>query len=478
MALGKISGQMLRDNLTREGVDLAFETDLLYLDVINNRVGIKNSNPQYTLDVTGTLRTTTANISNSATISSINISGDTISSSTSNITLGSGDDVVYQNKAVIDDITIENNSIITNNGNKNLELGANGTGVVDILSDTNISGNLHVIGDITTQGNLIVGDQITDTLTINARINSDIIPETTNTYNIGSLEKSWNNLYTTNIKTNTISAFTNDTDLTITTGGSGNVFIEQLGFSNSTITGSGNITITPESGYLIIDSTSSMQIPNGTTLQRPTSQTGQIRFNTELNIFEGYNGSDWIQLNGVIDLDGDTFVTAELTPGANDNTIRFTVGGTVVASVDSEKLNTSRIDVGNVSVQNNTISNTVTDQDLNIITTGSSSVIINSFNISNNIITNTISNSVTVFENTNSGYIKFDGTNGFVIPLGNTSQRPASPYVETGMMRYNTDDKRVEIYDGIQWIGIGGIGAGINRSDAETIAFETIMLLG
>lgn len=478
MALGKISGQMLRDNLTREGVNLAFETDLLYLDVVNNRVGIKTDNPQYTLDVNGTLRTTTANVSTSALIGSINIVGDTISSDTTNIILGTGDDVVYQNRAIVDDITIENNSIITNNGNINLELSANGTGIVDILSDTSITGNLYVVGDITTQGNLIVGDEITDTLTINARVNSDIIPEISATYDIGSSTKTWNNLYTANVKTNAISSITDDTDLTITTSGTGNVVVETLSFSNSTISSQGNISISPQSGYLIIDSTSSLKIPSGTSAQRPVSEIGQIRFNTELNIFEGYNGSDWIQLNGVIDLDGDTFVTAELTPGANDNTIRFTVGGTVVASIDSEKLITSRLDIGNIRIQNDTITNTVSDQDLVIITTGSSAVDVNGFKIKDNTITNTISNSVTVFENTNNGYIKFNGTGGMVIPLGSSAQRPASPYVETGMVRYNTDDKRVEIYDGLQWTGIGGVGAGINRSDAETIAFETIMLLG
>ena len=41
MAVGRISGPLLKSNLLRNGVDLAFETDLLYLDVSNSRVGIK-----------------------------------------------------------------------------------------------------------------------------------------------------------------------------------------------------------------------------------------------------------------------------------------------------------------------------------------------------------------------------------------------------------------------------------------------------
>ena len=34
-------------------------------------------------------------------------------------------------------------------------------------------------------------------------------------------------------------------------------------------------------------------MPSGTTAQRPTAVTGDIRFNTTLTLFEGYNGSSW-----------------------------------------------------------------------------------------------------------------------------------------------------------------------------------------
>lgn len=53
MAIGRISGSVLKSNLTRNGVDLAFETNLLYLDVTNSRVGIGTSEPTATLHVNG-----------------------------------------------------------------------------------------------------------------------------------------------------------------------------------------------------------------------------------------------------------------------------------------------------------------------------------------------------------------------------------------------------------------------------------------
>jgi len=55
MAVGRISGPLLKANLERNGIDLAVETDLLYIDVTNNRIGVKQSSPAYTLDVNGTI---------------------------------------------------------------------------------------------------------------------------------------------------------------------------------------------------------------------------------------------------------------------------------------------------------------------------------------------------------------------------------------------------------------------------------------
>ena len=54
MAIGRITGQMLSANLSRSGTDLAFETNLLALDVGNSRVGIGTASPATTLHVSAT----------------------------------------------------------------------------------------------------------------------------------------------------------------------------------------------------------------------------------------------------------------------------------------------------------------------------------------------------------------------------------------------------------------------------------------
>ena len=93
MAVGRISGPLLKSNLLRNGIDLAFETDLLYLDVSNQRIGVKTTSPQYELDVNGTIRATNLIVDNDITINSISIVGNTISTTQPTLNLGTLDNV-------------------------------------------------------------------------------------------------------------------------------------------------------------------------------------------------------------------------------------------------------------------------------------------------------------------------------------------------------------------------------------------------
>ena len=48
------------------------------------------------------------------------------------------------------------------------------------------------------------------------------------------------------------------------------------------------------------------------------------------------------------------------------------------------------------------------------------------------------------------------GTRGVVIPVGNNAERPAGVDSEAGMLRYNTEDERTEIFDGTNWTSVAG----------------------
>jgi len=202
MAVGRISGPLLKANLLRNGVDLAFETDLLYLDVNNLRVGVKTNNPSHDLHVNGTTRTTTLEVTNQLDIGEITVTNNTISTSASQLTLNPAglNPVVYQQKIVVDDLDIENNSITANVANTDIELTASGTGRVVVFSNTLVNGDLHATGTITADGDIQLGDANTDNVVFNADVDSDIIPNLNIQYDLGSTSKRWKDLWANDIQ--------------------------------------------------------------------------------------------------------------------------------------------------------------------------------------------------------------------------------------------------------------------------------------
>ena len=107
---------------------------------------------------------------------------------------------------------------------------------------------------------------------------------------------------------------------------------------------------------------------------------------------------------------------------------------------------------------------------------GTGKVKVENFEFKNGTITNSVANSITTISQTGTGYFKIDGTTGFVMPIGTGNQRPLVP--ETGFMRFNTDDGRVEVYDGTSWASAAGTSSGITVAEAEAISILSVMILG
>ena len=77
-------------------------------------------------------------------------------------------------------------------------------GTLNVASNVAIGGNLTVTGAATINGNLTFGDSDADSVAFGADINSSIIPNVDNAYDLGSATKEWRNLYidgTANIDT-------------------------------------------------------------------------------------------------------------------------------------------------------------------------------------------------------------------------------------------------------------------------------------
>jgi hypothetical protein len=329
MAIGRISGPLLKSNLIRDGVNLAFETDLLFLDVNNSRIGVNTASPTTDLDVNGTTRTTNLTINDQLDVGNLHITDNTISSDLSTITFSPAatNPTIYHAKLQVDDLQFTTNTISTTVTNRNLDISANGSGVINLVANTNVTGNLDVTGDVTATGNIVVGgnitigDSTTDTITVNASITSDLVPTTTNTYDIGSPDLQWNNLYVSNVFADTANLVSlsigqlifNGNEINTTTGqdlylrgaGTGGVILDNIKILGNTITNIANNAITEiaqsGTGYFKIVGTNGFVPPRGTELQRPSpsnSVLGMTRYNIVSKALEVFDGVGWSSPSG------------------------------------------------------------------------------------------------------------------------------------------------------------------------------------
>ena len=201
--VGRISGPLLKSNLQRTS-DLAFETDLLYIAHTNGKIGIKDDAPSQQLTVDGITRTPSSLIAtNSAQIGNFQATGDGFQAFTGDITIGlvdgngnpkSGDIVMNELRTASLSFT---NSTISSSDDIVIQPGP-GTGIFRIPTDLKSYGDIHATGDITFDGNLLIsGDNANeDTITIGGELDSNLVPDQTLTYNLGSDSQRWGHIYT------------------------------------------------------------------------------------------------------------------------------------------------------------------------------------------------------------------------------------------------------------------------------------------
>ncbi len=378
-------------------------------------------------------------------------------------------------------IRISGNTISSTSGNINLNSSG---GTINLQDDVQVTGNLDVTGNVAVGGNITLGDETTDTIDIQAQIASDIIPSVDNTYKLGTTNLAWSELNVgkaviddITIDNDTISSTSSAGNINFVPNGAGKIIIDNLRFDSNIISNpSGDIVLDPNSESVQVNSTGALVLPKGSTAQRPGSAvTGMIRYNTDTNVFEAYDGQ-WSTLGGVYDTDRDTYITAENTPGADDDKIRFYAGGSEVASVTENRFDIKKLEVDDISVSGDTIQTITTNQNLNLTANGGGFVSIENFSFNGNQITNNVNGAVTTLKQVGTGYFKVQGTGGFVIPVGNNANRHPSP--ETGMMRYNTVEDRVEIYDiAGNWVSVAGSTGAVTFNDAEEIAIKLALTL-
>ena len=157
-----------------------------------------------------------------------------------------------------------------------------------------VDGNGEFTGNVTIAGNLTLGDQVTDSINVVADFTSDLLPQTDDTFDLGATGSNWSELYVRKLKSDT--------------------------------------------NVVEVDATGAITVPVGTTAERPNPlDAGMVRFNTSDGVFEGYSGNAWASLGGVKDVDQDTFIEAESSPGADNDELRFVTAGVTAFTVGNDQ---------------------------------------------------------------------------------------------------------------------------------------------
>ncbi len=330
MTIGRIGGPMLKENLIRQGVDLSFETNLIYLDVNNMRVGVNTDTPNVAMDINGVARFSSNLQINGSNIATYASNGNIIltphGTGSVRIAYLTANRIPYATTsgAIIDSANLTFNGTtltvpaITGTSNiagGNLQLSSNS------ISSTNTNGNITLSPNGT--GNVLVNTSTANRIFYSGS-NKELITNANLTFD-GSNLILLGNANITTVSVSTISSPNTNGNINLDPNGTGNVLLDtatanrvifsgtnkelltnnnlqfdgttlQIGnitLSNNSIdTSSGNLNIS-SSGRVVFDSTNSIRVPVGDTSERPSPVLGDLRFNTDLETLEFYTGYDW-----------------------------------------------------------------------------------------------------------------------------------------------------------------------------------------
>lgn len=340
--------------------------------------------------------------------------------------------------AYFDNVQINNNRVYTSDSNSNLELSASGTGLITTPVDNfSISQSLTVTQDIDTT-NITASNRIT----AEEFYTGDIL-----------------------IKDNYITTSNSNSNLELRGNSTGGVWLENTRFTSNVISSTEDIIFQPNTSKdLQINTTAALVLPKGTTANRPTFTQGDLRFNTDTNIFEGYGAA----FGGVYSQDRQTSVTA----GSSEE-LNFKANNILTMDITGTRVRLNGLLVDNTLFDTNTV--ITTNNDLTFAPNGTGLNRIENITPDGSDIRNEL-NTIITLTSTGLGYVVLSGNNGFVMPYGMTADQNPSPQV--GETRYNIEEGYVEVWDGTQWGNAGGEGETVTQQYMEDISYLWNLILG
>lgn len=405
------------------------------------------------------------------------------------------------------------------------------SGETNFNSNVYMSKNLDITGNYTIAGSLIrLGNEPTDSVDFELEFDQDIYPDTDSEFDLGKSYSEWKNIYLSRmsidnvrIDTNVIQTVDSDSNLEFRSIGTGSILIDDLEVKNNIIRSINNqnleITLTNNNNF-IIDNTGALKLPAGTTLQLPVSQivptldggdaddvlltttdggdattvfnpifdtiidsddsvifrgtAGDIRFNNDYSIFEGYSTARTNIGGGVFSDDRNTRVLA----GRTDNILYFFANNVLTSTINANGVNSIALEIGDIYLDDNTISTNDSNADLELRANGTGSLEVSNVFFKDNIILNTSPTENLVLTSVNSRHVvKVEGTAGVVLPYGNnTTDRPLTPLV--GDTRWNTIDEYLEVWNGSEWQRATGTGPIVTSEIFQEFADIYSLILG
>ena len=302
MAIQRIGGKMLESNLSRD-TDLAFQTDLLYIDVGNDRVGIRTNAPgAFALDVNGSAR-----VVNNLTVSgNLTVDGTTTTLDTVNTTVE--DPLILLNSSgsagndsgIMINRSGENNAVFYWDEDNDIFKIVTSTSTADSTEVIDTAFANFQLNNLTANSLATDGLSITDNTISSTRSNDNInlTPAGTGSVNVSGAkiinvannpsgdQDAANKKYVDDQISSVSSSVPELGSFTF----SGNKVTQSASNADFELDNSGT-------GNFVFLGTTGIVLPSGDTASRPTARTGIIRYNTDTAKYEvSQDGSTWTAL--------------------------------------------------------------------------------------------------------------------------------------------------------------------------------------
>jgi len=373
---------------------------------------------------------------------------------TLNITDSSGTTIVTPALIDIGNFRISDNNIDSLFGAINIDAATE----IAFKNDVNFKKDLSLTGNISVGRELITfGDTFgQDTIDINADISSDVVPDISGYYNLGSSSYKWKqgyfseaNIADIKFKDTTVTTNISNSDLELQANGTGEIYLQDadLEITNAaTVTGSTTLKNTNITGNVVLvgdyNITDNFDVTGNFTVQQNLSAVSASleKINIFTNVIETNSANDDLDIRasgtGNILFDENVIINKNITVQGTTSTVDLNITNTL-----------ADFSTGDIEIYDNIITTQNTNSNLELRSVGTSSVQFEQVLVDGQNISSATNITIDPLQN-----LLINATGAIKLPTGDTSQRSETQ----GDVRFNTEKNAFELYIN-STIALGGI---------------------